>query len=296
MWAALLGLILKPRNFADNLQFELRFQLLIATQWLLSLALIPLAIWIPESEVWEEGRRDRSDNRQKLTAGAAGVNDSAAPPRSLPYMPLSLGFVLALCLQFTGINACMNYAPSITKAAGFSPLMGNFIVMAWNFVATIASIPLSKRAKPHTLYLVGTLVASIACFVVGIVTVPDVVKSPTTRHVLSGLGIVVFIGAFEMAMGGSFYVLAQGVFPQHFRSKGISFTVMWNFGLNIIVNVVYPIAVVNVSGGPSKDQNKGMSTAFLFFAACGFCGFVYLLKFLRQATARAQNFDYDELS
>ena len=126
---------------------------------------------------------------------------------------------LSIGQQFTGINAIMNYAPQITKAAGMSPMLGNFAVMLWNFVTTLVSIPLAQRFSRRQMYLTGLAVASLSCLLTGIPTFPSLHVAPGVRHALSGVGIAIFIMAFEIALGPLFYVLATELFPSHFRDR-----------------------------------------------------------------------------
>eukprot|EP00744_Colponema_vietnamica_P002221 GILI01003535.1.p1 GENE.GILI01003535.1~~GILI01003535.1.p1 ORF type:complete len:213 (-),score=41.71 GILI01003535.1:180-737(-) len=181
----------------------------------------------------------------------------------------------------------MNYAPTITKSMGLSALMGNFVVMLWNFVATLLSIPAASKFSMRQMFVTGTLIASCATFITGIPIYPGVYDNTTGKHGLAGLGIFLFILAFEVGMGPAFFVLAQELFPSSFRPKGSSYTIAAQFVFNLIINVCFPIAVENLSGGPSGDQDKGLAIVFFFFGACGTVAFIILFKFLqpfREAT------------
>ncbi|ORC85096.1 hexose transporter, partial [Trypanosoma theileri] len=134
--------------------------------------------------------------------------------------------VTAGTLQLTGINAVMNYAPTIMSSLGMEPLVGNFVVMMWNFVTTLFSIPLASYFTMRQLFLACSLTASLAClFLCGVPVWPGVASTSAKNGVVI-TGIAVFLAAFEFGIGPCFYVLAQDLFPRSFRPKGSSFVLL----------------------------------------------------------------------
>lgn len=195
--------------------------------------------------------------------------------------PLLVGIIVAGTLQLTGINAVMNYAPTIMGSLGLDPLVGNFIVMLWNFVTTIVSVPLASVFSMRTMFLGGSIVTSVCClFLCGIPVYPGVTPTKAAKNGVAITGILIFIAAFEMGVGPCFYVLAQDLFPQSFRPKGASVTMVAQFVFNVIINVCYPIATEKMSGGPSGNQDKGQAIAFIFFGSIGIVCFVVQIFFL----------------
>lgn len=287
--AAFMGLVLEPRDFTVDSKLMLRFQVFIGVQWLVSLVCIPVGILMPESTKWLRNRENASTEGTGLMVD--DNNGNSKPEGKVPVktmiLPLTVAAVAAISLQLTGINAIMNYAPNITKSAGLSPLVGNFVVMLWNFLTTLISIPLSKRFSYRILFLGGLTVASVACFVTGLPIFPEFGVAASARHVLAGTGIMVFIAAFEVGMGSTFYIISQRLFPSGFRSVGTSWTMMVNFFCNIIVNVGFPICVQAASGGPSGNQDKGMGVMFVVFGSIGIAaaivGFKYLHPYVEES-------------
>lgn len=131
-------------------------------------------------------------------------------------------------------------------------------------------IPLSKKFTMRQLFLTSAVVGSIACiFLCGIPVYPGVTKVDMARNVVAIIGVIIFLLAYESGIGPCFFVLAIDVFPSSFRPIGSAFTVFVMFIFNLIINVFYPIATEAMSGGPSGNQNKGQSIAFLFFGCIG---------------------------
>ncbi|KAG5489060.1 hypothetical protein JIQ42_00682 [Leishmania sp. Namibia] len=173
------------------------------------------------------------------------------------------------------------YAPTIMGSLGLAPLVGNFVVMLWNFVTTLASIPLSYVFTMRQLFLFGSIFMSCMClFMCGIPVYPGVSKKLEVKNGVAITGILLFILGFEVCVGPCYYVLTQDMFPPSFRPRGASFTQVAQFIFNLIINVCYPIATESISGGPSGNQDKGQAVAFIFFGCLGFICFVIQVFFL----------------
>ncbi|KAG5494209.1 hypothetical protein GH5_02200 [Leishmania sp. Ghana 2012 LV757] len=196
--------------------------------------------------------------------------------------PILNGVAMGCVTQLTGINANMNFAPTIMSNLGLQPLVGNIIVMTWNMLATFCVIPLSRRFSMRTLFLFCGFVGSLCClFLGGVPVYPGVTKSEEAVSGIAITGIAIFIGLYEMGVGPCFYVLAVDVFPESFRPIGSSITVGVMFVFNLIINICYPIATEGISGGPSGNPNKGQAVAFIFFGCVGVVACVIEYFFLQ---------------
>jgi hypothetical protein len=185
---------------------------------------------------------------------------------------IASALVLGSVQQLSGINGICNFAPNIATAVGMSnPFMSNFVVMAWNFLSTILSIPVAARVAPHHSYFVGTLFATGALLLTGIPMYPGVVThSVELRNGLMASGVMLFLFVFEVAMGPPFYVLAQSMFPASMRTAGCSLTVATQFLVNALVNYGFPVVAQALAGGPDGNQKKGLAIVFFIFAGCTF--------------------------
>ncbi|KAG5494992.1 hypothetical protein JKF63_02044 [Porcisia hertigi] len=196
--------------------------------------------------------------------------------------PMLNGVAMACVAQLTGINANMNFAPTIMSNLGLQPLVGNIVVMTWNMLATFCVIPLSRRFSMRSLFLFCGFLGSLFCvFFGGVPVYPGVTKSDKVVSGVAITGIAIFIALYEMGVGPCFYVLAVDVFPESFRSIGSSITVGVMFIFNLIINICYPIATEGISGGPSGNPNKGQAVAFIFFGCIGVVACVIEYVFLQ---------------
>lgn len=221
----------------------------------------------------EDGKEGKANNdTQRLNADEYGWFEML--PRLL------MGIVMAGTLQLTGINAVMNYAPTIMGSLNLAPLVGNFIVMVWNFVTTFGSIPLASIFTMRQLFLAGSLFTSSMClFLCGVPVYPGV-SSETVKNGVAITGILLFIMGYEFAVGPCYFVLTQDMFPPSFRPKGCAFTQAWQFIFTVIINICYPIATEDISGGAAGNQDKGQAIAFIFFGCLGMICFIIQIFFL----------------
>ena len=271
--AATMGLALGQSVYYDrdkDQKLMARMQGLCAFSTLFSIIMIGLGITVNDSRAKFDGGDDE--------------NAIEMDPNEYSYMEmlprLLMGCVMAGTLQLTGINAVMNYAPTIMGSLGLAPLVGNFYVMAWNFVTTLISIPLSYVFTMRQLFLFGSIFTSCMCmFLCGIPVYPNV-SSRDAKDGVAITGIILYILGFEVCVGPCYYVLTQDMFPPSFRPRGASLTQVVQFIYNLIINVCYPIATERISGGKSGNQDKGQSIAFIFFGGLGFICFVIQVFFL----------------
>ncbi|KAH9577246.1 Major facilitator [Trypanosoma melophagium] len=299
--AATMAYALNPQDLSLNLQMQQRRQGLCVFASILSLLICITGIFMRESPYWVEQvirarglSEDANSLKKPLNASILEddttattnnttntINDAenSVPSWSNMIQPLFTAFIMCIAQQMTGINAIMNYAPTITAVMGLAPLTGNFIVMAWNFVAVLLSIPVSLKYRADYTYICAVFFTSLSCLLTGIPLLPSLDLGDKLKRALSAAGIAIFIVFFEVGMGTFFWVLSQGIFPPAFRDRGSSFTVLTQFLFNILINVGFPIAVGKISG--TADQDKGMSIVFICFGCIGLVSSVYLSIFLR---------------
>jgi hypothetical protein len=171
------------------------------------------------------------------------------------------GIVLAVSLQLTGINAIMGYAPRITMAAGVAnPLVGNFLVMAWNCFWCIPAMALAGRVTPLQQY-VGALIGVVG----GCITTWGALVLGWQLGCL--FGILLFVASFELGMGPMYYCLITDIFDPEFRPTGVGFVNQINFASNIAVVFIYPLLVSAFTTGGNSDT--GVARVFLLFGVIG---------------------------
>ena len=218
-------------------------------------------------------------------ASAIAVVDPSPPPplSSSCSRAVAIAFVCGVVMnvvqQLTGINSVMVYAPAITARVGFSnPLLGNFLVTLVNTLSGCCSFFVSRALKPRTMFLWGGVSIGVAATLVGVSVYPGLLDhlSAAGRVAVGCVAICAFIASYAVLIGPPYYVLAQGMFPRQWRTVGCSWTNGWAYLFNLVVNVVFPIAVQALSGGASGDQSLGTAIVYFIFAMAGVSGSAFL--------------------
>lgn len=122
--AALVGLLVgQTVKFGGSTDQHLsgRMQALCAISSLLSFLTILLGIFLKGRQSNRSETIDEKDNEP--------IEEQAQYSYAQMAGRLIMGFVVAGTLQLTGINAVMNYAPTIMSNLGLQSLVGNFVVM-----------------------------------------------------------------------------------------------------------------------------------------------------------------------
>jgi hypothetical protein len=152
--------------------------------------------------------------------------------------------VLILVMQFTGINAIMNYAPRIAKSVGVPPMLGNAVIMTWNFLTTLIAVPLASRIPLSKLYLMGLLVASVGCAISAsgsyLTGSAGGISTPLISFI-SCVGIAVFIAGFETGMAPAGFVLVARVYPSHLTGEAMGYYNAGQFMCGFIIIGFYPV-------------------------------------------------------
>ncbi|KAK7198796.1 glucose transporter 2 [Novymonas esmeraldas] len=261
-----------------------RIQGLVSGQTALSLALIALGVWGSEGKVrYTTAAKDAMPVPSSGSGGGGGgctLNQNEYSYREM-LGPLLMTIVVNGTMRFTGFNAILNFAPTILGGLGLSPLEGNMYIMIINFVGTLLSIPLDSFVSIRSIFLFGSAAASCVClFLCGVPVYPGVASERAT-NACAVAGIALFVFVFEVFVGPSFYVLLQDMFPPSFRPRGNSFGQLWQFVINLVINVCYPIATERLSGGPAGNQHKGQAIVFIFFGGLGLVCFILEMLFLK---------------
>ena len=284
---AILGAILDPSSatgsdgkFGGGAHTQAMLQVVIHVGTLLLLVIFPIIFAAPESL-----ERDDDDDNDD-----AGVDENGAlvqthedaegtPARSgcrevIKYIVP----IVAVCgtQQLTGINAIMNYAPQIMQQVGVRPLLGNMLLMLWNFITTPVSIPLVKRMKPKWVYYVCGALVTVAAFLAFIPSYPGIIPSGGASQGLGLFAIFFFVAAFAVGVGPCFFILAQDMFPKHLMDLGTSVTITVTLIFNVLVNFSFPV-LVKLFGGADDDEAKGQAFTFLVFGILGVvcCGTMF---------------------
>ena len=140
----------------------------------------------------------------------------------------------------------------------------------------------------RTMFLWSSFAASIACLLTGIPTLISVDAEGTTLKALNVLimaGVFFVVATYQLGMGSSFYVVAQGVFyPGRERTSGFAASVAWLFFSVLLINGLYAPMQSYLSGdgfrGSSGEERRGQGILFIAFGVIGTVVSVILVRTL----------------
>jgi sugar porter (SP) family MFS transporter len=211
-----------------------------------------------EQEIHEvkEVSRQEASARELLTKGVRPA--------------LTVGVLLAVFQQITGINTVIYYAPSLLKGAGLgssASLLANVVNGAVNVLMTIVAIWLLDRTGRRPLLLSGTVGMAV-----GMVLTACAFLSGDTLHgataYLGIAGLLVYTGSFAIGLGPVFWLMIAEIYPLRIRGQAMSVATMANWGANFVVTISFLTLLNAISA-------KGV---FFLFAFLTLVALVYFYK------------------
>jgi SP family arabinose:H+ symporter-like MFS transporter len=157
---------------------------------------------------------------------------------------LVIGFVLAVLVQVSGINAIIDYAPRILQTAGWkmdAALFSTFGLGIVNVVFTLVSVYTVDRSGRKPLYLVGSIGMTVA---LALLTGLSAANAFTGVLVLSLC--IVFIMFFSSCIGPVFWTLMSELFPNRVRGLAMSIPVFTQWFFNALVVFLFPWMLHNL--------------------------------------------------
>ncbi|XP_066985225.1 solute carrier family 2, facilitated glucose transporter member 1 isoform X7 [Macrobrachium rosenbergii] len=180
-------------------------------------------------------------------------------------MPLTIGIVMQLSQQLSGINAVLYYSTSLFTAAGLEEWQSKYATLGVGSVMvimTLVSIPLMDRAGRRTLHLYGLggmFIFSI--FITISLLIKEMMSWMTFISVISTLCFVIF---FSVGPGSIPWMITAELFSQGPRPAAMSIAVLVNWLSNFLVGIGFP-----------KMQEAFENYTFLPFSALLACFWVF---------------------
>jgi SP family arabinose:H+ symporter-like MFS transporter len=256
-------------------------------RWMFGGGALPAALYlallflIPESPRWlcRAGRENEAlEVLQKIAADDAARLEMASIKDSLKeakgrmtdlFAPalrkaLITGIILAVLVQFCGINILFSYTPIILKKAGWAidvALFQNFIIGAINVAFTFLGLLAIDRIGRKRLYMIGSAGVTFALGFLSVAFFTDNVRG------LSALLAIVFaVMFFAACIGPVFWVLQSEIFPNKVRGTAMSISIFVNWVANFTIVLLFPWFLSDWGGGPSFAFVALMSLLMGIFA------------------------------
>ena len=164
---------------------------------------------------------------------------------------LFLGVFVSIFTQAVGINAIIYYAPHILEGAGFTSaaiaLLATIGIGAINTLFTCVSIVLLDRMGRRFMLLMG--LTGIACCL-AVISLFMFYGHPSVTQawvIMSCMGL--FVAFQALSTGPACWLIPAEIFPLRVRGLGVSISVAFNWGTNVIIAMFFPSMMLYLKGG-----------------------------------------------
>ncbi|PKI74104.1 sugar transporter ERD6-like 5 [Punica granatum] len=189
---------------------------------------------------------------------------------------LVVGIGLMIFQQLGGLNGFVFYTSAIFEAAGFSASIGNIIAAVVQIVGTTSGVVLVDKLGRRALLLTSAAGTCLGCLFTGLsFFFQDLNFAKELVSSLVLVGVLVFLGSFELGMGGLPWVIMSEVFPINIKGSAGS-----------LVNLVSWLGSWAVSY--TYNFLFEWSSAGTFFIYAGICGIsvVFIGKLVPETKGR----------
>lgn len=255
---------------------------MFATQVIPSLLFALLLLLVPDTPRWliRKQRKEKARAVLQKTLGAGADAEIVRIEQSFQghervrladlfspgYLPLlSMGVLIAVFQQVTGINSILYYAPVIFRETGLDTsgsLMQTVGVGLVNVLATFIAIGLVDRLGRKKLLLAGSLLMGLSLIVIALCF-----RFIFFDNYLVLVFMLIYVGAFGCTLGAVTWVFLSEIFPNRIRGLALSLATLSLWLADFVVTFSFPV----------MREQLGISSTMLTYA--GFCilAFTYIL-------------------
>lgn len=196
----------------------------------------------PDDDIDEETEQVRQLGRR-----AGGLRE-LLKPQLRP--ALTIGVLLAVFQQITGVNTVIYYAPTLLAGAGLgssSAILAEVAVGGVNVLLTIVAVWLMDRVGRRPLLLIGTTgmligLLTVACAFLG----GDHLTG--SAAIVAIVGLMFFQGSFAIGLGPVFWLLIAEIYPLKVRGTAMGVATIANWGADFVVTISFLTLLDAISG------------------------------------------------
>ncbi|MFL6302484.1 MAG: sugar porter family MFS transporter [Candidatus Sulfotelmatobacter sp.] len=152
--------------------------------------------------------------------------------------PIIIAWTVGMFSQLSGINAVLYYLNDIFALAGATKLSGNLqaiAVGATNLVATLLAMSVIDKFGRKKLLLIGTVGLAICLTIISVLFF-------SRQHLAWLVGLLMaYIACFAVSQGAVLWVYISEVFPNRVRAKGQSLGSSAHWIFNALISLIFPV-------------------------------------------------------
>ena len=210
--------------------------------------------WLAQKQRWDEAKLilTKVNGTAKADSGLAEIKEALNMETSSfsdilkpgVIRPLTIGIILCIFSQVTGINAIMYYAPEIFKSTGDgsgSALMQTVLVGTINVLFTLVAIKYVDKLGRKKLLLIGVAGMIICLLIVGAAFYFNMQKG-----YLVLIAILAYISCFAISLGPLTFVVIAEIFPTRARGTAMSVATFILWITVFIVSQTFPMLMGSI--------------------------------------------------
>ncbi len=273
-------------NYCIHLSGTAAWNEAVGWRWMFASGVVPsglllgLLLLVPETARFLMMRGRRAEAELVAARTGAGTLEEINEAEEQPPSPethrrraLTVGLVLALLQQVTGINVFLYYAPSIFNRVSQSTdrsLWQTVIVGAVNVFFTIIAMIFVDRTGRKPLLLAGSSGMMLCLLAMGWA----LMHGSTSGWLL--LYVIGYIACFAFSVGPVTWIVLAEIFPSSFRAQAMAISTAALWIANFVVSQTFPMI------DESQVLIAHFGHGFPFFLYAGFCvlEIVFVMRYL----------------
>ena len=283
-------------NYRIHLSGTLAWNQNVGWRWMFASGIVPSALLlgllfvVPARFLLMQGRREEAERVASRTGADTFLEilEAETPQANTTKQMrrvLTVGLVLAVLQQVTGINVFLYYAPIIfnrVSHSGNASLRETVLLGAVNVLFTILAMALVDRAGRKPLLLFGSLGMTICLAAMGWA----IMHESSSAWLL--LFVLAYIACFAFSVGPVTWIVLSEIFPSEFRARAMAICTAVLWIANFVVSQTFPML----------DENHTLVAhfghGFPFFLYAGFC--IVEMCFVWHSLPETKNRSLEEIS